>query len=141
MSGGPNGIDGHLDRVRDGLDRLTPERAHAAAAEPDTILVDTRPADRRRTEGAIPGALVIERNHLEWRCDPASEGALPQAAHTGIRWVVFCDEGYASSLAADSLRTIGLARATDLIGGFRAWQRAGLPVLPPTAGEADAAAG
>lgn len=85
----------------------------------------------RRAEGGIPGALVIERNHLEWRCDPASSGALPEAARSGIRWIVFCDEGYASSLAAASLRAIGLPRATDLIGGFRAWRAAGLPVTGP----------
>jgi rhodanese-related sulfurtransferase len=123
------GIDRHLSKVRSTLDRLHPHQAHAAVAQ-GAILIDTRPQDRRDHEGAIPGALVIERNHLEWRCDPTSEGALPQATSTNIRWIVFCDEGYASSLAAASLRAIGLPRATDLIGGFRAWKCAGLPVAP-----------
>ncbi|KAF4405584.1 MULTISPECIES: rhodanese-like domain-containing protein [Streptomyces] len=126
------GVDAHLDAVRARFRRLTPEQAHTAARTGDAILVDTRPEDRRRTEGGIPGALVVERNHLEWRCDPASGGALPEATGTDLRWVVFCDEGYASSLAAQSLRTIGLRRATDMIGGFRAWRAAGLPVTAPT---------
>jgi rhodanese-related sulfurtransferase len=125
------GIDRHLDEVRATLERLDPRQARAAVAE-GAILVDTRPQDRRETEGGIPGALVIERNHLEWRCDPTSEGALPEAVSTDVRWIVFCDEGYASSLAAASLRTIGLPHATDLVGGFRAWRGAGLPVTPPT---------
>jgi rhodanese-related sulfurtransferase len=125
------GIDRHLAEARDGLDRLGPRDAHRAARQ-GALLVDTRPADRRVTEGAIPGALVIERNHLEWRCDPASEGAVPEATGPDVHWIVFCDEGYASSLAAASLRAIGLTRATDLVGGFRAWKAAGLPVLPPT---------
>ncbi|NJQ15601.1 rhodanese-like domain-containing protein [Streptomyces bohaiensis] len=125
------GIDQHLARVRRQLDRLSPHRAHAEAAA-GARLVDTRPRLRREDEGGIPGALVIERNHLEWRLDPSSEGALPEADDRTLRWIVFCDEGYASSLAAASLRTVGVSRATDLIGGFRAWRAAGLPVLPPT---------
>lgn len=125
------GIDAHLAVARSTLPRLAPHAAHTAQAS-GAVLVDTRPADRRRTEGAIPGALVIERNHLEWRLDPHNEGALPEATDRDIRWVVFCDEGYASTLAAASLRQIGLPCATDLDGGFRAWLRAGLPVLPPT---------
>lgn len=126
------GIDQRLSEARRTLDRLDPRQAWDAVAG-GAILVDTRPQDRRETEGAIPGALVIERNHLEWRCDPSSEGALPEATSTGIHWIVFCDEGYASSLAAASLRAIGLGRATDLVGGFRAWHRAGLPTTPPPA--------
>ncbi|WP_103500854.1 MULTISPECIES: rhodanese-like domain-containing protein [unclassified Streptomyces] len=125
------GIDSHLEEARRGLERLDPQRA-STAVEDGAVLVDTRPRQRREDEGGIPGALVIERNHLEWRPDPASEGALPEARDTSTRWIVFCDEGYASSLAAASLRTIGLDRATDLIGGFRAWRSAGLPVFPPT---------
>lgn len=125
------GIDAHLAAARNALPRLDPYAAHTAQSE-GAVLVDTRPADRRRTEGAIPGALVIERNHLEWRLDPYNEGALPEATDRDIRWIVFCDEGYASTLAAASLRQIGLPHATDLDGGFRAWRRAGLPVLPPT---------
>ncbi|MBU7600471.1 sulfurtransferase [Streptomyces sp. P38-E01] len=125
------GIDAHLAALRATLERPGPAAALAAVAE-GAVLVDTRPADRRRTEGAIAGALVVERNHLEWRLDPYNEGALPQATDLGIHWIVFCDEGYASTLAAASLRHIGLTRATDLDGGFRAWRRAGLPVLPPT---------
>ncbi|MGK5530017.1 rhodanese-like domain-containing protein [Streptomyces sp. URMC 129] len=125
-------IDAHLAAVRETFERLDPHQAHAAA-EHGAVLVDTRPAFQRAASGTIPGALVIERNHLEWRCDPASGASVPEATGTDVRWIVFCDEGYASSLAAASLRSIGLRNATDLAGGFQAWRRAGLPVTPPSA--------
>jgi rhodanese-related sulfurtransferase len=91
------------------------------------VLIDIRPEMNRRTEGEIPGAIVIDRNVLEWRLDPRSDARLPIAAYD--LWpVLVCNEGYASSLAAATLQEIGVTRATDLIGGFRAWQAAGLPV-------------
>ncbi|WP_461297064.1 rhodanese-like domain-containing protein [Streptomyces harbinensis] len=120
-------IDTHLAAVRAGLDRLGPHQAQAAR-ERGAVLVDTRPAFQRDADGTIQGALVIERNHLEWRCDPASGASVPEATDRDVHWIVVCDEGYASSLAAASLRALGLRRATDLIGGFQAWRRAGLPV-------------
>ncbi|GAA2079818.1 rhodanese-like domain-containing protein [Streptomyces albiaxialis] len=123
------GIDSLLAQVRGTLERVEPHEAAAEAAG-GAYLVDTRPEFQRRASGTIPGALLVERNHLEWRCDPSSEGALPEATDKGVRWIVLCDEGYASSLAAASLRTLGLD-ATDLVGGFQAWRRAGLPVTPP----------
>jgi rhodanese-related sulfurtransferase len=123
------GIDAHLAAVRRTLDRLGPHQAYAEARA-GAVLVDTRPQFQRTAGGTVPGALIIERNHLEWRCDPASGASVPEARDRDVRWIVFCDEGYASSLAAASLRAIGLPRATDLTGGFQAWRRAGLPVAP-----------
>ncbi|MEV6106704.1 rhodanese-like domain-containing protein [Streptomyces sp. NPDC051940] len=124
------GIDDKLDAARRCLDRLNPAQAAAEVAD-GAVLVDTRPAFQRDADGTVPGALIVERNHLEWRCDPSSGASLPQAVDRDVRWIVFCDEGYSSSLAAASLRWIGLGRATDLVGGFQAWRRAGLPVDPP----------
>ncbi|WP_129843066.1 rhodanese-like domain-containing protein [Streptomyces sp. RFCAC02] len=124
------GIDARLAAERRGLDRLTPREAYEEAAA-GAVLVDTRPAFQRAADGTVPGALVIERNHLEWRCDPTSGAAVPEATGPDVRWIVLCDEGYASSLAAASLRSVGLRRATDVAGGFQAWRRAGLPVTPP----------
>ncbi|SCE06631.1 Rhodanese-like domain-containing protein [Streptomyces sp. di50b] len=80
-----------------------------------------------------PGALVVERNEPEWRLDPRGSHRLPEAAHHGLRVVVVCNEGYASSLAAESLQRLGLRRATDLIGGFQAWRAAGRPVTTAAA--------
>jgi rhodanese-related sulfurtransferase len=125
-----DGIDGLLERARADLDRPGPEEAFAALRE-GAVLVDTRPEFQRRADGDIPGALVIERNHLEWRLDPDSSGRIPEACSRDTRWIVVCDEGYASSLAAASLRAVGLTSATDLDGGFQAWRAADLPVTPP----------
>ncbi|MER5628866.1 rhodanese-like domain-containing protein [Streptomyces nitrosporeus] len=136
MSGGhedpapPVGIDELLDRVRSGYERIGPSAA-AAAAEQGAVLVDIRYAALRERDGLVPGALVVERNELEWRLDPRGSHRLPQAVGHGLRIVVICDEGYASSLAVASLHQLGLHRATDLVGGFQAWRAAGLPVLPP----------
>lgn len=120
------GIDGVLARARARLDRLTPEQA-ADAVQRGALLVDTRPRQQRLWEGGIPGALIIERNVLEWRLDPASEARIPEATSYAIQYILFCSEGYATSLAAASLHDVGLWRATDLIGGFQAWAASGLP--------------
>ncbi|MEU2116899.1 rhodanese-like domain-containing protein [Streptomyces sp. NPDC016459] len=126
------GIDELLERVRSGLDRISPRAALEAYEAGDALLVDTRYAALRERDGLIPGALVVERNELEWRLDPQGSHRAAEAVNHDLRVVVLCNEGYASSLAAESLRRLGLHRATDLIGGFQAWQAEGLPVLPPT---------
>ncbi|WP_406399234.1 rhodanese-like domain-containing protein [Streptomyces sp. NBC_00879] len=121
------GIDELLERVREDLDRVEPKDAFAAATD-GALLVDIRYAALRERDGLIPGALVVERNELEWRLDPRGSHRAPEAVSHDLRVVVVCNEGYASSLAAASLRQLGLHRATDLIGGFQAWKSAGLPV-------------
>ncbi|MFI8522636.1 rhodanese-like domain-containing protein [Streptomyces sp. NPDC085481] len=125
------GIDELLERVRAGLDRIDARTAFEAYETGDALLVDTRYAALRERDGLVPGALVVERNELEWRLDPLGSHRAPEADSHDLRIVVFCNEGYASSLAVASLRQLGLHRATDLIGGFQAWKEAGLPVLPP----------
>ncbi|MQT02415.1 sulfurtransferase [Streptomyces jumonjinensis] len=121
------GIDDLLEKVREGLDRVGPERAFEEASS-GALLVDIRYAALRDRDGLIPGALVVERNELEWRLDPLGSHRAAEAVSHDLRVVVICNEGYASSLAAESLRRLGLYRATDLIGGFQAWKGAGLPV-------------
>jgi rhodanese-related sulfurtransferase len=118
-------IDDLLADARSRLARVTPrEAAHRVAL--GAVLVDIRPAAQRAAEGEVPGALVVERNVLEWRFDPASDARLPQAGYD-LDVIVLCSEGYTSSLAADALRSLGVHRATDVVGGFRAWAAAGLP--------------
>ncbi|MFD3535303.1 rhodanese-like domain-containing protein [Streptomyces sp. NPDC058664] len=134
MSDGHVGIDELLEQVRAGLDRITPRAVHEAYEAGDALLVDTRYAALRERDGLIPGALVVERNELEWRLDPRGSHRAPEADSHDLRVVVLCNEGYASSLAAESLRRLGLHRATDLIGGFQAWKAEGLPVLLPATG-------
>ncbi|MET7276044.1 rhodanese-like domain-containing protein [Streptomyces flaveolus] len=127
----PIGIDTVLERVRQGYTRIEPRAAHDAAEAGEALLVDIRYAALRDADGLIPGALVIERNELEWRLDPQGSHRVPEATGHDLRVVVVCNEGYASSLAAESLHRLGLHRATDLVGGFQAWRAAGLPVAVP----------
>ncbi|AYN39074.1 sulfurtransferase [Streptomyces dangxiongensis] len=128
--GPPLGIDGLLDRVRAGYRRIEAREAYEAAQTGEALLVDIRYAALRERDGLIPGALVVERNELEWRLDPQGSHRVPQATGHDVRVVVVCNEGYASSLAAASLHQLGLRRATDLVGGFQAWRAEGLPVEP-----------
>ena len=125
---GARTIDQILAAARSRLDRLSPQQA-MVARRGGALVVDIRPAAQRAAEGEVPGTLVIERNVLEWRLDPASSARLPQAAYD-LPVIVMCSEGYTSSLAAAALQDLGLSNATDLDGGFRAWAAAGLPVGP-----------
>jgi rhodanese-related sulfurtransferase/predicted metal-dependent enzyme (double-stranded beta helix superfamily) len=126
---GAPGIDDLLAEARSGLHRLRPEAAFAALTD-GAALVDIRPLEQRIVEGEVPGAIIISRNVLEWRLDPRSEARIPALARADMQIIVMCSQGYASTLAAASLRRIGLLEATDLDGGFQAWQAAGLPVRP-----------
>jgi rhodanese-related sulfurtransferase len=118
-------IDAVLESARARLARLE-ARDLPAALERGALLVDIRPAAQRALEGDVAGALVIERNVLEWRVDPTSEARLPQATGDDVEWIVLCSEGYTSSLAAASLLDLGLHRATDVIGGYQALRSAGV---------------
>jgi rhodanese-related sulfurtransferase len=115
-------IDALLAEARAGLDRVEPEDL-AGEVTAGALVVDTRPADQRARDGALPGAVVVDRNVLEWRLDPTSPYRLAEASDPDRRIIVVCNEGFSSSLAAATLRRLGLSRATDLVGGFQAWRR------------------
>jgi rhodanese-related sulfurtransferase len=120
-------IDDLLANARRRLRRISAQQA-AAEHRQGALLVDTRTLEQRKRDGEIPGALVIDRTVLEWRLDPTSPSHIPQASDEAVRVIVICAEGFSSSLAAASLQDLGLVNATDVIGGFDAWQAAGLPV-------------
>ncbi|KAJ7583509.1 hypothetical protein C8J56DRAFT_864106 [Mycena floridula] len=132
---GSIGVAQKLMQARARLQRLTPREAYRELLEPHvdapTFLVDIRPALHRERDGGILSSLTVERNLLEWKFDPRSESRLNIADRYDLRIIIFCDEGNASSFAADSLQEIGLLMSTDIIGGYRAWKDAGLPVVLP----------
>jgi len=117
----PRPIDQILAEARARLDRVEPAALSDEVAG-GALVVDIRPLEQRQRDGELPGAFVIDRNVLEWRLDPASPNAIREAAYDR-RVIIVCNEGYSSSLAAATLRDIGVARATDLAGGFQAWMR------------------
>src|SRR6516165_11207773 len=117
-----------LSQARGRLERLSPERAHAAVLV-GALLIDIRSEVQRERDGVIPGSRFIARNVMEWRCDPASPWRDEAVTDAGARIILICNEGYQSSLAAATLQQLGLIDATDVIGGFQAWKAAGLPVL------------
>ena len=129
---GAKSIEQVLAAARARLRRLSPDETYEAVVKTGAILVDIRPEGQRATEGRIPGALIVERNVLEWRFDPASESRLPVATDHDLQLIVFCSESYTSSLAAAALQGLGLWRATDMVGGFHAWRAAGLPIATPS---------
>jgi len=120
-------IDKVLDAARARLDRLQAKDV-PAALQRGAVLVDIRPQAQRDREGHVPAALVIERNVLEWRCDPTSDAKIPEAVGDDVEWVVLCSEGYTSSLAAASLVDLGLHRSTDVVGGYHALKAEGVLV-------------
>ena len=115
------GIDEILADARARLDRVEPKDLATELAD-GALVVDTRPFEQRERDGALPGAIVIDRNVLEWRLDPTSPNKIPEAGYDR-RVIIVCNEGFSSSLAAATLRDIGIARATDLAGGFQAWMK------------------
>ncbi|SDF50419.1 Rhodanese-related sulfurtransferase [Blastococcus aurantiacus] len=121
------GIDAVLAASREGVRRLSPAGLRDAAGR-GALVVDTRTEAQRRRQGELPGAVVIDRTVLEWRLDPAGDHRIPEATGCDLEVVVVCRQGYSSSLAAASLRAVGLHRATDLEGGVEAWLAAGLPM-------------
>ncbi len=137
---GARTIEEILASARSRLVRLTPRDAFRELSG-EAVLVDIRPAAQRADEGEIPGSAIIERNHLEWRLDPCCEARLPWVTGYDHRVIVICQEGYTSSLAAAALHDLGLHRATDVVGGFRAWAAAGLPSAPARAGTVTLAPG
>ena len=121
------GIDAVLAASRAGVARLSPAEVLEARAR-GALVVDTRTEAQRRRQGELPGAVVIDRTVLEWRLDPSGDDRIPEATGYDLEVVVVCRQGYSSSLAAASLRAVGLHRATDLAGGVEAWITEGLPM-------------
>jgi rhodanese-related sulfurtransferase len=115
-------IDDLLARARRGLYRVLPEHLAEEVAT-GAVVIDIRPIDQRQRDSDLPGAVVIDRNVLEWRLDPTSPDRLPIATDADVRLIIVCDEGYSSSLAAATLQELGLRNATDLVGGHQAWRR------------------
>src|SRR5665213_2327646 len=133
--GDRSAIDLLLAAARSGLDRVEPA-ALAAEVAAGALVIDIRQAEQRQRDGALAGALVVDRNVLEWRLDPTSPFHLPEVTSVDQRIIIVCNEGYSSSLAAGTLQQLGLGRATDLIGGYQALPRAADSLIddvePPT---------
>ena len=123
-------IDRILADARAGLERVEVQDLDAEMAA-GALVVDTRPVAQRERDGELPGAVVVDRNVLEWRLDPTSPDRIPESTDVGRRVIVVCNEGYSSSLAAATLQQLGLHRATDLAGGYQAWLSAGHRPEPP----------
>lgn len=121
---GRSAIDRLLVEARSELDRVHPRDLPAEVAA-GALLVDTRPVEQRHRDGPLAGAVVVDRNVLEWRLDPSSPHRIAEMRSAGQRVIVVCDQGYSSSLAAATLRRLGLYRATDLVGGYQALIAAG----------------
>jgi rhodanese-related sulfurtransferase len=118
--------------ARSADDLLALARARIRRVEPDdldqvraggALVVDIRPAAQRAAEGELGFGVIVERNILEWRFDLRGGHALAEVTGYDQPVVVVCSEGYASSLAAASLRDLGFASVVDLAGGYRAWRR------------------
>jgi len=113
-------IDDLVAQCRARLERVAPTDV-SAEQRAGALVIDVRPADQRERDGLLPDAIIVDRNVLEWRLDPASPHRIEQVTGYDQRIILVCNEGYSSSLAAATLHDLGLHRATDLIGGYQAW--------------------
>ena len=125
----PATIDQLLELARANIDRLTPVEAYAAQRA-GALIVDIRPLEQRRRDGNIPGALVVDRNVLEWRLAPTSKWRLAEVTDRLV--ILICNQGYQSSLAAHTIRRLGMSSTADVIGGFEPWFAGALPLIDPT---------
>jgi rhodanese-related sulfurtransferase len=91
-------IDRLLAECRRDVDRVRPEHLAEEVAA-GALVVDTRPVDQRNRDGELPGAVVVDRNVLEWRLDPTSPHRIPESDDANRRVIVVCTDGYSSSLA------------------------------------------
>jgi rhodanese-related sulfurtransferase len=130
---GRQSIDELLARARRQLQRVPPETLPSERAA-GALVIDTRPAEQRERDGELPGGIVVDRNVLEWRLDPASPHRISEVTNYDVRIILVCNEGYSSSLAAATLQELGLHRATDLIGGYQAWRAAASSNPAPKSG-------
>lgn len=117
-------LDEYLEQARGQIDRVSPGGLAQEMAD-GALVVDIRPADQRERDGDLPGAVLVDRNVLEWRTVWSSPHRLAEVTSPDRRIVLVCNEGYASSVAAATLRRLGMPRATDLAGGFQSWLRYG----------------
>ena len=124
-------IDVVLAEARTRLRRVSAAEA-AAAMDDGWLLIDTRSGDIRARDGAIPGAVRAPLSVLEWRVDPTAEAPDPVLAASDGRFILICEHGYSSSLAAVRLHELGFPLTTDVVGGFEAWAAADLPVTRET---------
>jgi rhodanese-related sulfurtransferase len=120
-------VDRLLDEARSRIQRWSPTETRELVQR-GALLIDIRPVAQRAAHGVVPGALCIERNVLEWRLDPGGDHRILEATSCARRVIILCQQGYASSLAADSLRSLGYTQAADMIDGFDGWRAAGLPI-------------
>ena len=130
MADQAQGIYALLAAARARIERHEPDAAWAEASTRDALIVDIRSDDDRRATGIVPGSLHVPRTVLEWRVDPSSAWHNPRVGGRDRRLLLLCAHGYSSSLAAATLVDLGFDRAGDVIGGFEAWSRRGLPIVP-----------
>lgn len=123
-------VDQLLEQARAQLPARPTPGSVMMAQQAGALVIDMRSDEQQMRDGLIPGALIIQRNVLEWRCDPKSKWRHPAVTSHDLLIILVCDEGYQSSLAAANLQAMGLHRATDMDGGFQSWRALGLPVVP-----------
>ena len=129
-------VDDLLRDARARINRLEPEDT-VAAIDKGALLIDIRTDAERERAGIVPGSLHVPRSVLEWRADPECDFRNPAVGDLNRHLIVMCNEGFSSSFAAATLKDLGFARVGDLVGGFTAWEGAGLPVRPAPNGPRD----
>ncbi|MET4900439.1 rhodanese-like domain-containing protein [Paenarthrobacter sp. CC6] len=120
------------DSVQEDTQLITADAA-AKLIEEGALLIDVRSEGGRASTGAVPGALVVNREHVEEDFSPESAHRLAQVSGTDQKIVVFCGSVNGSRPVAQKLKVLGYANAVHVDGGFPALRDAGVPTTGPTA--------
>jgi rhodanese-related sulfurtransferase len=101
--------------------------ATALLDNPGVVFVDLRDPRELTREGKIPGAFHAPRGMLEFWVDPDSPYH-KDVFSSGKRLVFYCQSGWRSALATQTVQHMGLANVCHIGGGFSAWKASGAPV-------------
>ena len=106
------------------VDTLTPAEAMKRSGQDDCVIVDLRDIRERVREGFVPGSLHVPRGMLEFWIDPETP-YYKDVFGSGKHFVLYCQSGWRSALAAKTVQDMGLSPVSHIGGGFKAWVDAG----------------
>lgn len=109
------------------VETLSAEEAVNLVNDPNVVMVDVREGEELQKTGKVQGAVHVPRGFLEFQADPTSPSHKAELGG-GKRLVLYCGSGSRSTLAAKTLKEMGIGNVAHVAGGFAALQQAGAPI-------------
>jgi rhodanese-related sulfurtransferase len=121
------GIRQLVDDAEKEIETLDATVAKDRHGSDDVVMVDLRDIRELYREGKIPGALHAPRGMLEFWVDPDSPYHKPAFAEDKT-YIFYCQSGWRSALATQTVQRMGMEKVCHVGGGFKAWSEAGGPI-------------